>query len=235
LTFKIGFHVSIAGGIHNSISNTIKLGCSTFTFFTRNPRGWVKKALEKGEIELFKSNLKKSGIQNDCVAVDMPFLPNLSGPDGETYEKSIESFTNELIKCSILGIEYLITDLGSHLGKGKDNGIKQLVKSCESAVDKYKSIYDKKLNVTVLLENGWGSSNAMGSTLEELREILDKLPNKGYDVCLDTCHAFASFYRYKREIRNSIFDRLESCYEINIKATDFDTTHTKEISELKLT
>jgi deoxyribonuclease IV len=122
----------------------------------------------------------------------MPFLPNLSGPDGETYEKSIESFTNELIKCSILGIEYLITDLGSHLGKGKDNGIKQLVKSCESAVDKYKSIYDKKLNVTVLLENGWGSSNAMGSTLEELREILDKLPNKGYDVCLDTCHAFAS-------------------------------------------
>jgi deoxyribonuclease IV len=47
----------------------------------------------------------------------MPFLPNLSGPDGETYEKSIESFTNELIKCSILGIEYLITDLGSHLGK----------------------------------------------------------------------------------------------------------------------
>jgi deoxyribonuclease IV len=78
------------------------------------------------------------------------------------------------------------------LGKGKDNGIKQLVKSYESAVDKYKSIYDKKLNVTVLLENGWGSSNAMGSTLEELREILDKLPNKGYDVCLDTCHAFAS-------------------------------------------
>jgi deoxyribonuclease IV len=78
------------------------------------------------------------------------------------------------------------------LGKGKDNGIKQLVKSYESAVDKYKSIYDKKLNVTVLLENGWGSSNAMGSTLEELREILNKLPNKGYDVCLDTCHAFAS-------------------------------------------
>jgi len=34
----------------------------------------------------------------------------------------------------------------------------------------------------------------MGSTLEELREILDKLPNKGYDVCLDTCHAFASGY-----------------------------------------
>jgi endonuclease IV len=59
----------------------------------------------------------------------MLFLVNSSAPDGDSYEKSVNSFTNKLIRCSNLGIEYLIIDLGSDIGYGKDNGIKQLIKS----------------------------------------------------------------------------------------------------------
>jgi deoxyribonuclease IV len=195
LTFKIGFHVSIAGGIHNSVSNAVQIGCTAFQIFTRNPRGWTEKALMETEIDLFKSNLKKSGIKCDCVAIHMPYgQTNLSAPDGELYEKSVNSFTNELIKCSKLGIKYLIIDLGSDRGYGKEYGIRQLLKSCERAVYTYKSTYKKKLDVTILLQNGWGFINSLGCTLEELKEILDRLPNKGYGVCLDTCHAFISGY-----------------------------------------
>ena len=61
----------------------------------------------------------------------MPFLVNLSGPDSELYEKSVYSFTNELIRTSKLGIEYLVIDLGSDMGLGKDNGINQILKSCQ--------------------------------------------------------------------------------------------------------
>jgi len=125
-------------------------------------------------------------------------MPNLSGPNSEVYEKSVNSFTNELIKCSRLGIKYLIVNLASDRGHGKANGIKQLVKSCEKAVDNFKSSYSKNLNVTTLLQNSGGVGavqyNIIGRNLEELREILDKLPNKGYGICLDTCHAFASGY-----------------------------------------
>lgn len=194
MTFKIGFHVSIAGGIQNSVSNAVEIGCTAFQIFTRNPRGFLERALSEGEVESFRSNLKKSGIDKDSVAVHMPHLPNLSGPDGELYEKSVNSFTNELIRTSKLGIEYLIIDLGSHRERGKENGIKQLIKSCETGVDAFKTAYKKKLDVTVLLQIGWGSRNSLGTTLEELREILDKLPGKGYGICLDTCHAFISGY-----------------------------------------
>jgi deoxyribonuclease-4 len=193
----IGFHVSIAKGIQNSVSNAVEIGCTAFQIFTRNPRGWVERKLVDTEIESFKTNLKKSGIQNNSIAVHMPYLPNLSGPDGEIYKKSLNSFTNELIRCSRLGIEYLVIHLGSHLGKGKGNGISQLIKGCEFAMDNYKSTYEKKLNVTILLENSAGQKNSIGSTIEELREILDKLPKKGYGVCLDTCHALASGYDLK--------------------------------------
>lgn len=71
------------------------------------------------------------------------------------------------------------------------------MKSCENAVDNYKSAYKKRLNVTILLENSAGQKNSIGNNLEELRQILDKLPNKGYGVCFDTCHAFVSGYDLK--------------------------------------
>ena len=59
-------------------------------------------------------------------------------------KKSVNSFTNELIRCSQLGIAYLIIDLRGDLGHGKDNGIKQLIESCEKAVDNYKSAIIKR-------------------------------------------------------------------------------------------
>jgi len=43
---KLGFHVSISGGISNSIDNALKIGCSTFQIFSRNPRGWAAKPLQ---------------------------------------------------------------------------------------------------------------------------------------------------------------------------------------------
>jgi deoxyribonuclease IV len=76
----------------------------------------------------------------------------------------------------LVSINYLIIDLGSDRRRGKENGIKQLIKSCETAVENYKSSYKKKLDVTILLQNGWGFIKSIGCTLEELREIMDKLP-----------------------------------------------------------
>ena len=199
MSFRVGFHVSIAGGIQNSISNAAEIGCTAFQIFTRSPRQWHSKDLVESEVELFKANLKKSGIKKNSVAVHMPYLPNLSGPDGELLEKSLNSFTSELTRCSQLGIEYLVIHLGSHKEQGRDNGIKQLLKSCEEAVDNYKSTFKRKLDVTILLENSAGQKGSIGSKLEELGEILDKLSSKTFCVCLDTCHAFAAGYDLSTE------------------------------------
>jgi deoxyribonuclease-4 len=209
LSFKIGFHVSISGGIHNSVTNAVDIGCTAFQIFTRSPRKWDSMDLEVADVDLFKANLKNSGIEKSSVAVHMPHLPNLSGPDGELYEKSVNSFTNELIRTSKLGIEYLVIDLGSDRGLGKDSGIKQLIKSCQKAIDEFKSAYQKKLDVIILLQNGWEPRNNFGNRLEELREILDKLPTKGYGICLDTCHAFISGYDLRTSEKcNGFVDKL---------------------------
>jgi deoxyribonuclease-4 len=199
LNFRVGFHVSSAGGVQNSITTALDIGCTAFQIFTRSPQRWDAKDLVDANVESFKTNLKKSGIEKNSVAVHMPYLPNLSGPDSELFEKSLSSLTSELIRCSQLGIEYLVIHLGSHKDMGRDHGVKQLLKSCGQAVDNYKSSFRKNMDVTILLENSAGQKGSIGSKLEELGEILDKLSSKTYGVCLDTCHAFASGYDLSTE------------------------------------
>lgn len=186
---RVGFHVSIAGGISNSVNNAKKIGCTAFQIFSRNPRGWAAKAVPHDEVQLFRNKLAASGIEKSSVVVHMPYLPNLSGPEGEFYEKSVQTLTEEVNRCKTLELPYLVIHLGSHMGRGSNSGIDQLVKAINSACSKCGS------GLAVLLENSAGQKNSVGSTFEELRLILDRLGNsKEIGVCIDTCHLFASGY-----------------------------------------
>jgi deoxyribonuclease-4 len=49
----------------------------------------------------------------------MPYLPNLASARDEVYQKSVQALALELDSCRILGISYLVTHLGSHLGAGR--------------------------------------------------------------------------------------------------------------------
>ncbi|AFU58551.1 endonuclease 4 [Candidatus Nitrososphaera gargensis Ga9.2] len=211
---RVGFHVSIAGGISNSVDNAKKLGCTAFQIFSRNPRGWAAKPLAPDDVQLFKSKLATSGIEKNSVIVHMPYLPNLSGPDGEFYKKSVETLTGEIQRCSALGIPYLVIHLGSHMGKGQASGLSQLVKAIESA--RVKSDGGAPM---VLLENNAGQKNCIGGNFEELRTILDKLDDpKKFGVCIDTCHLFVSGYdlRTKAEVDKTLekFDNVVGLKEL---------------------
>ena len=206
MNVRIGFHVSIAGGISNSVDNASKVGCGAFQIFSRNPRGWAAKPLVEDDVKNFKTRLAKSSISQDSVLVHMPYLPNLASPDGELYRKSVDTLAAEMHRCALLGISYLVIHLGSHLGSGTENGINQLVKACKYAIED--SLNRQKKNVVrILLENMAGQKNSLGSKFEEIRLILDKLNDYGsFGVCLDTCHAFAAGYdmRKKKDVEKML-------------------------------
>ncbi len=118
----------------------------------------------------------------------MPYLPNLSG-QGDLYKKSVDTLASELLRTAELRIPYLVLHLGSHLGMGLDEGIKQLIGAIVTARDRAK----KGENVMILLENNAGQKNNVGGSFEGIRKILDSV-GTNIGVCLDTCHAFASGY-----------------------------------------
>ena len=189
----IGCHVSISGSIDKAIDNAIERECSAFQIFTRNPRGWHAKEITDNDAEKFKGKLNSSEIDRFAICAHMPYLPNLSSPKDDGFEKSVNSLIEEVERCGKLGIPYLVTHLGSHLGTGEEAGIKRLVKGLTKAGE-------VKNDVMILLENTAGQKNSVGSGFEQLGEIFRQLkPEKKFGICFDTCHAFVSGYDLRTE------------------------------------
>lgn len=199
MTIKLGVHVSISGSLSKSIDNALGMGCSAFQIFTRSPRQWKTKDIPTEEATLFINKLKESPIDNDSVIAHMPYLPNLSAPESEMYQKSLKVLEDEVKRCSLLHIPFLVVHLGSHLGKGSKNGISQLINACKTAMNNCSDLHSPKNSVKVLLENSSGQKNSIGSSIEEIAEIFDRLDSGDFGLCLDTCHAFAAGYDLSAE------------------------------------
>ena len=185
---QIGCHVSASGSVDKAVDNAVERNCSAFQIFTRSPRSWHAKELTKEVIDAFKSKLKDSKIDRFAICAHMPYLPNLATPKDDAFEKSVNTLVKEVERCAQLGIPYLVTHLGSHLGTGEEAGIKKLVDGLTKAGQ-------TKNDVMILLENTAGQKNSVGSDFKQLGEIFKQLkPGKKFGVCLDTCHAFVAGY-----------------------------------------
>ena len=185
---QVGCHVSASGSIDKAVDNAVERNCSAFQIFTRSPRSWHAKDLTKEVIDAFKSKLEASKIDRFAICAHMPYLPNLATPKDDAFEKSVNTLVSEVERCAQLGIPYLVTHLGSHLGTGEEAGIKKLVEGLTKAGK-------TKNDVMILLENTAGQKNSVGSDFKQLGEIFKQLkPGKKFGVCLDTCHAFVAGY-----------------------------------------
>lgn len=201
----LGAHVSISGSISKAVDRAVEIGCTTFQIFTRNPRGWSAEPLKKGEVEAFREKFREAGFQ--VAVAHMPYLPNISSPSKFIHKKSITSLIQELERAGQLGLPYLVVHIGSHLGKGIDVGIKQAAEAVNTALSKVDN------DVMILLENMAGQRNSVGSSFENIKNILDLIEDGDrVGICLDTCHAFAAGYDFRtmEAIENTlrIFDEV---------------------------
>jgi deoxyribonuclease-4 len=212
----------MSGSISNSIKNAENIGCTAFQIFTRNPRSWKAKSLEVEEIEKYKRKINESYIDKKDVVVHMPYLPNLAAPQNDFYFKSREVLAEEIVRCVMLDISYLILHLGSHLGSGVDNGIIQIVNACHFAIDNFNSSYRRHLPLNILLENSAGHKNSIGNKFEEISSLIEKLGNKKFGVCFDTCHAFASGYDLRAS--EKVIETIKS-FNDTISITNLQVLH----------
>ena len=179
--------MSISGTIDLAVDRAREFGCDTFQIFTRNPRGWKYKKLKGEEVEEFKRKLASDEL-TPAVA-HMPYLPNLSSPKKMIYNRSVRSLSAELNRCNVLGIQYLVTHLGSHMGEGQDLGLERITGAINSAVA------ENPNGVMLLLENTAGTKNSMGSSFDDLKKILKRVDDRGrVGICFDTAHAYAAGY-----------------------------------------
>ena len=206
---RLGVHVSVAGGIERAVSRAQEKGCDAFQIFSSNPRGWLSSPISRQSAERFVSNLSQSGL---FPAVDhMPYLPNLASARDEVYQKSVQALAEELDRCRILGISYLVTHLGSHLGAGRESGMERIISALEAALE------GESGRTVLLLENSSGTRNSVGSSFQEIATIIDSLPQEKerIGVCLDTCHLHAAGYDLRSsQALESVLEQFRDCIKM---------------------
>ncbi len=186
-----GSHLSIAGGLHNALLSAEKHAFDTVQVFTKNQQQWVAPPLAPRAVEEWKLHLGRLKFGH-TVSHDS-YLINLASPDPALRRRSIELFIEEVARCERLGIPYLVTHPGAHMGDGEAAGLNRVA----DALDQVHAALPKATTITCL-EITAGQGSCLGHQLEHLCEILSKVkaPDR-LGVCLDTAHLFAAGYDFR--------------------------------------
>ena len=213
-TLLLGGHISIAGGIHNAISHGEKIHCTAIQIFTKNNRQWSGKALTENDVKNFKAAWKKSPYIKSIIA-HSTYLINIGSPKKDVYEKSLTSLKDEVKRCNMLGIPYLVLHPGSHLKTSEDACLKQIAKALDVVLSETPGICN------ILLETMAGQGTGVCYTFEHIAKIFDLVKHKErLGVCFDTCHTFAAGYDFRTKIgyQNVInhFDNIIGLKELKI-------------------
>jgi deoxyribonuclease-4 len=183
-----GAHNSVAGGLENALLEAERLGMDCVQIFTANQRQWRPKPPDPPQIEAFHGRQRQTGV-GPVVSHDS-YLINLASPKPAVREKSVALFRAELQRCEALGIPFVVTHPGSHVGGGEEEGLRRVVR----AIDRLHRDLPG-LAVRTCLETTAGQGTNLGAPFEHLRRILDDVaePDR-LAVCLDTCHMLAAGY-----------------------------------------
>lgn len=185
---RAGVHTSIAGALENAAHRAHEIGCDTFQMFFANPRGWRAERLSESACDRFCE--VRAGHDLAPLAIHANYLINLAAPDSAIRALSVAAFRAELERAIVLGAEYVVLHPGSARNGGRAKAVAGFRQSILKAARELR--LDK---LAVLVENTAGQGDVLGSTFEELAEILDGIRGEiPAGLCIDTAHLFAAGY-----------------------------------------
>ncbi|HTY56105.1 MAG TPA: deoxyribonuclease IV, partial [Candidatus Binataceae bacterium] len=185
--------MSIAGGVGEALIRAKKVDCDCVQIFTKSSRQWASKPYSPEEVATFKRNIAETGIET-VVAHDS-YLLNLGAPDEKLRSRSVAGMIDEFERCELLGVPFLISHPGSHVGAGEEIGIKTIARSIDQVHET-----SRGFKVRIALEITAGQGSNLGCGFEQMGRIFDSVKeNDRLRLCFDTQHAFASGYDLRTE------------------------------------
>ncbi|CCM05128.1 uncharacterized protein FIBRA_07336 [Fibroporia radiculosa] len=205
--WKVGPHVSSAGGVENAVANAAAVGANAFAIFLKSQRKWTSTPLTEHSVATFKARMKAFGYSAKHVLPHGSYLVNLGNPDEAKREKSYQCFLDDLKRCEQLDLELYNFHPGSTVGQATVKESLGFIAECINRAHKEtERVVIVLENMVSLLDHSFafllrtsgmkaGSGNVIGSEFSELGRIIDQVDDKSrVGVCLDTCHMFAAGY-----------------------------------------
>ncbi|MFP3869015.1 MAG: deoxyribonuclease IV [Desulfobacteraceae bacterium] len=180
---RLGFHLSIAGGLSQALHRAQALGCQSLQIFVQNPRTWRWRPVPDAEIEKFIALRSQLGITP--LVVHLSYLPNLGASEAGLGQRSRDRLQLELDLAAQLKADFLVCHPGHSLVENL--GLQRVAAVLAAAVSQ---IPPPPL---ILLENTAGQRRELGWQIRQLKKIIE-LSQVPLGLCLDTAHAFAAGY-----------------------------------------
>lgn len=183
---RIGCHLSSSRGFLAMGRDAVKIGATTFQFFTRNPRGGKAKPLDLVDVRNYLTFAGENGI--DQILAHAPYTLNACASDEGLRKFALEIMQDDLRRLeNIPGAMYNFHP-GSHVTQGAETGIGLIAAQLNL-------LLEEEFHTMILLETMAGKGSEVGRSFEELRSIIDQVEKKDrLGICMDTCHVFDGGY-----------------------------------------
>lgn len=181
----IGSHVSFNNKkqLLGSVEEAISYNANTFMIYTGGAQSTMRSVInDELTYEGYKLMLENN-INAKNVIVHAPYIVNLANrSDKNKYDFYIDFFIKELDRCKTLGLDKIVLHPGSATTCTKEEAIENIVHGINL-------VYKSTTNTMILLEFMSGKGTEVGTSIDELKAIIDKIEDKNrIGVCLDSCH-----------------------------------------------
>lgn len=187
---KIGAHQSISGGFTVALESIAEKGGSALQIFASSPRFWTQPDVSDETAQAFVA--KKNALKIDPIYFHACYLINLANTEKGGYA-SVSTLTKELTLAHRMQIRGSIIHLGS-----LTNG------NYEKLIANIQKVIEQTPGDTVFIAENAGTRK-IGTTLEELGNIVRDVNSDRLKICLDTCHLHAAGYDLSSEKKFDAF------------------------------
>lgn len=219
----IGSHVSFTKEkqLLGSVLESLSYGSNTFMFYTGAPQNTQRSTINDELTYKAYKLMKENNIDLEKVIIHAPYIVNLGNL--AKFDFSVSFLKEEIKRANTLGIKNVVLHPGASVGYTKEEAICSIIKGLNL-------ILDNPYDVTICLETMAGKGTEIGSSLEEIKTIIDgvKFKNK-IGVCLDTCHLSDSgvdlnkFDEYLDNFDKEIGINYIKCFHINDSKNEKDS------------
>ena len=183
-----------------SVNESIGYGSTTFMFYTGAPQNTSRCDIDDDITNEAIKLMRDNNIDIKNVVVHAPYIINLA--NSKNFDFNVSFLKQEIKRVEKLGVDKLVLHPGSHVGLGIEQGIKNIIDALNSSLT-------KEQKVIVCLETMAGKGTELGTTFEQLKQIIDGVEYKNkIAVCMDTCHL--NDYGYDVSDFDSILNQFDS-------------------------
>jgi len=193
-SLRIGIHTSIAGSYLNALESARKLGCNALQVFSASPRMWAQGASRIPDTDAVAFRARRTELGLGPLVIHANYLINLAASQPMLRTRSIQAFHDELVRGIALGADFLVVHPGARGENTSQRAVATIIESVKQAA--------KRVPVgtlRILIENTAGMGTAVGSSLEEVADLVAGLSSLHAGACLDTAHLFAAGYDVSSE------------------------------------